>query len=555
MPLPLAPVPASAPDRARFGLDPDAFTFLFSYDYNSVFKRKNPLGAVAAFKAAFGDDPGVQLVLKCINHDKDEENHDRLRIAIEGAPNIRLIAGYLDVVDKHVLAASCDAFVSLHRSEGFGLGLAEAMMLGKPVVATDYGGSRDFLDEGTGFPVRYGIVPVGDDAWPYPPELTWADPDLDDAARQLRAVVADPTRARALAARGADRLRRMHNPHTAGVRMARRLATIDGRRDAPPPPTAMAGIAAPGDELLARIDRGPVPPPHSPLGGAGRFARKLALRLMKPYTAHARTVQHDLAVGLQEQAEHLRQAVSNAQIEAAMADAAQLAEARRLRTEREAGTTTRIDDLVVQVDELRLQLQVQRGELAAAGFRPSSPGASAGPAAHWPEAPAGEPWDQAYTDAHRDFVARELDDAELIGRFRSGERLPDRLRDRLRRARHRVPVDQRAAPRRRRARRGLRAQPPARADAAAPARGRPAHRHARARAGVVPEPARLLPLRRPARAADRRRPLRPDRLRLDARARRDRHELLRRRDRGRHRRAGRGRPRDAGAQPRPQARR
>jgi glycosyltransferase involved in cell wall biosynthesis/SAM-dependent methyltransferase len=424
MPLPLAPIRSPPPDPTRFGLDPDAFSFLFSYDYNSVFERKNPLGAVAAFKAAFGDDPGVQLVLKCINHDKDEENHDRLRIAIEGSPNICLIAGYLDVADKHLLTASCDAFVSLHRSEGFGLGLAEAMMLGKPVVATDYGGSRDFLDESTGFPVRCATIPVGDDAWPYPPEMTWADPDLQHAAEQLRAVRADPARARALAARGADRLERVHNPYAAGARMARRLATVDARRDTPPPPTALAGIPEPGGDLLARIDRGPVPPPSSPLGPVSRFARRLALRLMKPYTAHARTVQHDLAAGLQEQAEHLRQAVSNAQIETAMADAAQLAEARRLGAQ---GASARIDDLVAQVDDLRLQLEVQRAEVSAAGIPVSSPDGARDLAAGWPEAPGGEPWDEAYTAAHREFVARELDDAGLLGRFRSGERLPDRF--------------------------------------------------------------------------------------------------------------------------------
>src|SRR4029079_2331388 len=113
MPLPLAPVRRLPADHARFRLDPAAFTFLFSYDYNSVFERKNPLGTVAAFRAAFGDDVGVQLVLKCINEDKDEENHDGLRIVIEGAPNIHLIAGYLDPAEKHLLAATCAPFVSL----------------------------------------------------------------------------------------------------------------------------------------------------------------------------------------------------------------------------------------------------------------------------------------------------------------------------------------------------------------------------------------------------------------------------------------------------------
>ncbi len=117
--------------------------FLVVFDHNSVFERKNPVGAIEAFKLAFEsprDD--VRLVIKSINADTHPDGQDRLRYAADGRPDIVLMDEYLSAQDKNALVASCDAYVSLHRSEGFGISLAEAMLLGKPVIASDYSGKR-----------------------------------------------------------------------------------------------------------------------------------------------------------------------------------------------------------------------------------------------------------------------------------------------------------------------------------------------------------------------------------------------------------------------------
>ncbi len=193
------PLPVSVPegivaDRAALGL-PDGFTFLFSFDFNSVFKRKNPLGAIEAFERAFGPEEDVHLVVKSINGDRDPDNLDRLRLAAEDHPNVHLMSDYLSAADKERLTASCDAYVSLHRSEGFGIGMAEALLHGKPVIATAYGGNVDFLDETTGFPVRNRPVAVGEGAWPYEASAEWVEPDVDHAAELMRRVVADPEEA------------------------------------------------------------------------------------------------------------------------------------------------------------------------------------------------------------------------------------------------------------------------------------------------------------------------------------------------------------------------
>ena len=142
---------------------------------------------------------------------------------------MQLIERYLPAQDNQRLLASCDAYVSLHRSEGFGIGMAEAMLRGKPVVATGYGGNTDFLTEETGYPVAYTLTNVGEGAWPYDPAAEWAQPDLDDAVRQLRAVVEHPAEAAERVRRAQEHLRTVHSPARGGTRMLRRLEPVAAR--------------------------------------------------------------------------------------------------------------------------------------------------------------------------------------------------------------------------------------------------------------------------------------------------------------------------------------
>lgn len=189
--------------------------FLFAMDFNSVFKRKNPLGAIEAFRRAFPGRDDVELVLKVINGKLHVPAAEQLRAAVAEDDRITLIEKYLSTQELHELYASSDCYVSLHRSEGFGFTVAEAMAMGIPVISTDYSGTAEFVDPVNCWPVPYEIVEVGPDAAPYPPGARWAEPDLDAAAQAMREVADDPARAaeRGLAAR--EHLRRTRSTEAA----------------------------------------------------------------------------------------------------------------------------------------------------------------------------------------------------------------------------------------------------------------------------------------------------------------------------------------------------
>jgi len=138
------------------------------------------------------------------------------------------VDGFLSEAERNRLTASCDCYVSLHRSEGFGLTMAEAMYLGKPVIATAYSGNMDFMNESNALLVDYDRVPIGEDAGPYGPDGEWADPDLADAARQLRRVFEDAGLAESLAAAAARSIRETHSPERGAAVLARILT---GSRD------------------------------------------------------------------------------------------------------------------------------------------------------------------------------------------------------------------------------------------------------------------------------------------------------------------------------------
>ena len=199
VPVRRIPLPVESGDvdatgaRARLGLPEDAFLFLFMFNFLSYAERKNPQAAVRAFKTAFGKAQDKALVLKTSQKDFAPEAYDRLVAEIGGADNILLIDEYLSSEDVEALVQTCDAYVSLHRSEGYGLTLAEAMFHGKPVVATPYSGVTDFFNLNNGYPVRYDLVTLEDDVGPYPAGSRWADADVEHAAEQMRRAVDDET--------------------------------------------------------------------------------------------------------------------------------------------------------------------------------------------------------------------------------------------------------------------------------------------------------------------------------------------------------------------------
>jgi glycosyltransferase involved in cell wall biosynthesis len=183
-------VPADA-TRAKFGLPPDDFLFLVMYDLNSSQKRKNPQAAIKAFQAAFPKPNGVKLVVKTHGAKTNPEDFLALQASMENSPDIVLINRTLDYDELRSLQNVSDCFVSLHRSEGFGLALAECMYLGKPVIATNWSGNLEFMDAGNSCLVDYQLVELKESCGPYKKGQKWAEPDHQHAAWWMKKIVED----------------------------------------------------------------------------------------------------------------------------------------------------------------------------------------------------------------------------------------------------------------------------------------------------------------------------------------------------------------------------
>ena len=211
--------------RADFGLNEDDFLVLMMFDSNSYASRKNPGAAIDAFREAYGENPEhVKLVIK-INNPKAEdiafvEEH------IGGKAGYLLITERMDKERLNSLIRLCDVFLSLHRSEGFGLVLAEAMNLGTATVATNWSANTEFMPEGTACLVNYSRVPVGN-TYQYEQEgLTWADPDVHEAAAWLKKLKEEPALRNQIAEAGKKHIREQLSTAKCAEQMAARLDEI-----------------------------------------------------------------------------------------------------------------------------------------------------------------------------------------------------------------------------------------------------------------------------------------------------------------------------------------
>jgi len=225
----LIPQVDPALSRADLGL-PDRFTFFFSFDLLSVLERKNPLGLIKAFTRAFPNGDGPVLLIKTINGDKRCLEMEKLRYAVRGRSDIILMDGYLSQIENNTLTALADCYVSLHRSEGFGLTIAEAMALGKPTIATAYSGNLEFMTGENSYLCPTRRVEVGAEREPYPSHSYWSEPDVAAAAALFRHVYEKPEEARTRGSRGGEDIRLRHSPAVAGGMIRDRLATIRRRR-------------------------------------------------------------------------------------------------------------------------------------------------------------------------------------------------------------------------------------------------------------------------------------------------------------------------------------
>jgi glycosyltransferase involved in cell wall biosynthesis len=277
-PVPIAR-PATVPvDRAGLGIPRDRFAFLFSFSFWSVFARKNPLGLIEAFSAAFTPNEGPVLVLKTVKGGDFPDQLAELRAAAARRPDVFVVDRHLAAPEYGGLVIACDAYASLHRAEGFGLTIAEAMALGKPAVATRYSGNLAFMTEANSYLVPSTLVPIPVHTEPYIGGGHWAEPDLPAAAALLRSVVEDPSEAEKRVEAALLDLESSHGLDGAATFIKNRLAA---------PPVPRPSIDDPIERAASELMWGPDLETARPWA---RRIRQLARPLLRPYVDHQRRV-------------------------------------------------------------------------------------------------------------------------------------------------------------------------------------------------------------------------------------------------------------------------
>jgi glycosyltransferase involved in cell wall biosynthesis len=257
IPLPLnvsAPLPP-ATSRAALKL-PEGFLFLFSFDFFSVVERKNPVGLIEAFQRAFAPGEGPTLMIKSINGDRNLAELERLYYARGDRSDIIIRDGYITAAERDALAAACDCYVSLHRAEGFGLTIAEAMLLEKPTIATRYSGNLEFMTDLNSFLCGYRLRRVGHGSDPYPSDARWADPKIAEAAELMRFVYENPEEAQRRGKRGRLDLCAGHDPRVVAAFIKSRLSQLRQKPPASVPFTAQHPERALVTKVRTAIEQG-----------------------------------------------------------------------------------------------------------------------------------------------------------------------------------------------------------------------------------------------------------------------------------------------------------
>ncbi len=227
MPLAVKAFPLNGSVIKDFGVSEDDFIFMFYFDFASFATRKNPEAPIRAFKTAFGNkQDNVRLVIKVMGNYIHRPEINRLKKHVSDDPRIVIIDEVLTHEEMALLVNRCDCFVSLHRSEGFGRGMAEAMVNGKPVIATNYSGNTDYMSKDTAMLVDYSLVPVKKGAYVHWENQVWAEPDIEHAAWYMRKVAEDKEYAETIGLAGKKYIELNHSPNAVAEKYRDRLERI-----------------------------------------------------------------------------------------------------------------------------------------------------------------------------------------------------------------------------------------------------------------------------------------------------------------------------------------
>lgn len=212
--------------REHFGIEPRAFVFVSLFDTHSIAQRKNPFGSILAFQQAFAaDDQAVQLVIKINN--ADAASIAVLRDCIGNYRNILVLDRHFDRSQIDSLINCSDCYVSLHHAEGFGLGPAEAMAMGKVALLTDWSGNTEYMTSDNCVPIRYTLKTLGKDHGPYEAHQHWAVADIQHAAAEMRDLAGNAARVAALGERASITIAETLSAQAIGERMRQRLQSIE----------------------------------------------------------------------------------------------------------------------------------------------------------------------------------------------------------------------------------------------------------------------------------------------------------------------------------------
>jgi glycosyltransferase involved in cell wall biosynthesis len=226
MPLAVGLPEFTSLSREELGLPKEKFLFCFAFDFNSKVSRKNPWATLNAFKRAFVGNSDVGLVIKVMYTNSSDPAWRDFKQAVDLDPRIHLIDRTMSRSEILALLHASDAFVSLHRSEGFGRALAESMLLGKPVIATGYSGNMDFCSDQTCFLVDFKLVEVQPGEYSYAEGFLWADADVDHAAEQMRFVYNRSAQVNVMTQAAQRNIAENFSPEFLGQKYAQRVKQI-----------------------------------------------------------------------------------------------------------------------------------------------------------------------------------------------------------------------------------------------------------------------------------------------------------------------------------------